>query len=89
MTGSSLVNAHVTRWRIRQQLVDGTDNPPPHRRAVEVALVEHGVGVHRGADRGLVAVLLDQELGGAVGVGGGGVCMQASTSAFPNAVRIM
>ncbi len=41
---------------------------PRPRRPTEVAPVEHGVGLHGCMDRCLVAVLLDQELDGAVDV---------------------
>ncbi len=39
------------------QLLDRLDDPQPHRPPVHVALLEHGVGLHGGVDRGLGAVL--------------------------------
>ena len=44
------------------------NDPPPHRRPVQVALVEHGVGLHGGLDSSGFTVLLDQSVGGAIDV---------------------
>ena len=42
--------------------------PTIRRRAVEVALFKHGVGLHRRVDGRLVAVLVDMERSTAVNV---------------------
>ncbi len=42
--------------------------PPPHRVAVQVALIEQGIGPHGGMDRRVPAVLLHPDLGRPVDV---------------------
>ena len=49
-------------------LMNRRDDPPPDSRAVQVALVEHGIGLHGSLNRRSFAVLLDQGVGGAVDV---------------------
>ena len=44
-------------------IINRCNNPSPHRRAFEVALIEHGVGFHGGLDSRRFAVLLDQGVG--------------------------
>ena len=52
----------------RQKLPRCLYDPFPHRVAVEVALVEHGIRPHGGMDRRVLAVLLHEHVGGAVDV---------------------
>ncbi len=53
---------------VREQRLDGLDDPQPHPLPVEVAVIEHCVGIHGGVDRGLRAVLLHEQVGRAVDV---------------------
>ena len=50
------------------QLLNRPQYPLPHRVAVQVALIEHGAGVHGGMYRRVLAVLLREDIGGAVDV---------------------
>ena len=51
-----------------QQLVDRREYPPPHRLTVQIASVEHGVGVHGGVDRRFRTVLIHEQAGGRANV---------------------
>ena len=51
-----------------QQLLDRRQYPPPHRPAFQVASLEHGVNTHAGLDKGVSAVLVAEDAGGAVDV---------------------
>ena len=42
--------------------------PLPHRKPAQVALIEHDIRLHGGMDRRVVAVVLHDEVGGAVDV---------------------
>ena len=57
----------VARPRLYQRL-DGLHDTQPHPLPVQVALLDHGVGFHGGFDRGLGAVLLHEDVGGAVDI---------------------
>ncbi len=50
------------------QLLHRPQYPLPNREAVQVALIEHGVGVHGSMDRRVLVEYLHEELGGAVDV---------------------
>ena len=50
------------------QLLNRPQYPLPHRTAVQVALIEHGVRTHRGMDQRVLAVVLYEEVGAAVDV---------------------
>ncbi len=47
--------------------------PLPHRIAVQIALLQHRIRPHGGLDRRVPAMLLHQEVGGAVDVEWSGV----------------
>ncbi len=46
-------------WSLfRQKLLDRPQYPPPHRAAVQVNLLQHGIRAHGGLDRRVLAMLL-------------------------------
>ncbi len=58
-----------TRFRLRPlQFPHRPQNPLPHRVAVQVASLEHGIRPHGGLDRRVLAVPLHEDVGGAVDV---------------------
>ena len=64
---ASVRSRPVARLRLKHRL-DGRQYVQPHRLPVEVAPVEHGVGVHGGEYQGLGAVLLHEQVSAAVDV---------------------
>ncbi len=56
------------RWVRPLQLLHRPQHPSPHRVAVQVADLKHGVRPHGGLDRRVLAVLLYDDAGGAVDV---------------------
>ncbi len=58
-------------WLRSLQLLRGPQYPPPRRIAVQVAGLKHGIRPHGGMDRRVLAVVLHEEVGGAVDVEGG------------------
>ena len=50
------------------QLLHRPQYPLPHRTALQVALIEHGVGPHSGMDRRVMAVAFHEDLRGSVDV---------------------
>ncbi len=55
-------------WRAVDNEGEVLDFLVPHRVAVQVALIEHGIRPHGGVDRRVLAVLLHEDVGGAVDV---------------------
>ena len=56
-------------WSLfRPQLLHCPQYPPPHRTAVQVGRLKHGIRPHGGLDRRVLAVALHEDLGGAVDV---------------------
>ncbi len=66
------MNPRPKRWVRPLQLPHRPQYPPPHRVPVQVALLQHGNRPHGGMDRRVLAVLLYEEVGGAVDVEVGG-----------------
>ena len=60
------MNGHPRSRLHPLQLLHRPEYPLPHRKPVQVALIEHGIGPHGGMDRRVLAVLLHEGLGGAV-----------------------
>ncbi len=46
------------RWTSPLQLPHRPQYPPPHRAAVQVNLLKHGIGPHGGMERRVLAVVL-------------------------------
>ena len=63
---SVLMLARARRFSLH--IPDSVNDPQPHRPAVHVSTLEHGVDLHRGVNRGFVTVLLDERCGGAKNV---------------------
>ena len=59
----ALVPPLPLRWLLALDLINRRNDLPPHRRPVQVALVEHGVGFHGGLDSSRITVLLDEGMG--------------------------
>ena len=79
----------VSRLHLKQHL-DSLHNPQPRRLPVQVALLKHGIRVQGSVDRRFVAVLLHQELGGAVDVEvwNNGISLPDPTAGCGNAVTV-
>ncbi len=56
------------RWVRPLQLLNRPQYPPPHRAAVQIPLLKHGIRPHGGVDRRVLAVLLHEHMGRAVDV---------------------
>ncbi len=58
------------------------DDPPPHRVAFQVALIEHGIRPHGGMDWRVLAVALHEQGGGSVDVEVGDHCQKLEPGYF-------
>ena len=56
------------RWPHPPQPLHRPQYPLPHRKPVQVASLKHGIGTHGGMDQRVLAVVLYEDVSGAVDV---------------------